>query len=232
MATNNKPPKPKWWKSVFEAFGFIRKNDRFFLPAFVVMFALISGTAAFFGFRNGHLATYIYSSVFAILLLVLGTFILLIARLNRAQFNLFKGQLGGSLAAAQTIRRGWKFSDDPAEVDPKGKSAVFQGVGKGGIVLIGEGGAGAHKAMHTVRARLNRIVPGVPVHEFFVGNGHGELQLHGLVKAIKHLKRVVSKRERAAIETRLRALGGVRIPVPKGIDPLRARPDRKALRGR
>jgi hypothetical protein len=232
MATTTKPPKPKWWKSVIEVFGFVRKNDKLFLPAFIVMFVAIAGTATYFGLKNGHLATYIYASVLATLLLVLGTFILLIARVGRAQFNLFEGKLGGSLAAAQTIRRGWRFSDDPAEVDPRGTAAVFQGVGRGGIVLIGEGGAGAHKAMHTARARLNRIVPSVPIHEFFVGKGHGEKDLRGLVKAIKHLDKTLSKRERAAIEARLKALGGIRLPVPKGIDPLRVRPDRKALRGR
>jgi hypothetical protein len=232
MATDIKPPKPKWWKNIFEVLVFIRKNDRLFLPAFVVLFVLISGSATFFMIKNPHLATYIYASVLGILLLILGTFLLLIARVDRAQLNVFAGKLGGSLAAAQTIRRGWKFNDDPAEVDPRGKAAVFQGVGKGGIVLIGEGGAGAHKAMYTARARLNRIVPGIPVHEFFVGNGHGELQLRGLVKAIKHLKRTLNKRQRAAVEARLRALGGTRIPVPKGIDPMRARPDRKALRGK
>ncbi len=232
MATHDKPPKPKWYKTIFEVFGFVRKNDPFFLPAFIVMFVLISGTGITLGFMGGHLASYIYANVLATLFLITGTFILLISRVDRAQFNLFEGKLGGSLAAAQTIRRGWKFDDNPIEVDPKGKAAVFQGVGKGGIVLIGEGGAGAHKSMYTARARLNRIVPGVPVHEFFVGKGYGEVPLRGLVKGIKHLKRDLSKRERAAIEARLRALGGTRIPVPKGIDPMRARPDRKALRGR
>ncbi len=30
----------------------------------------------------------------------------------------------------------------------------------------------------------------------------------------------------------LNALGAVRLPVPKGVDPMRARPDRKGMRGR
>ena len=34
------------------------------------------------------------------------------------------------------------------------------------------------------------------------------------------------------VTKRLRALGGVRLPVPKGIDPYRVRPDRKGMKGR
>jgi hypothetical protein len=42
----------------------------------------------------------------------------------------------------------------------------------------------------------------------------------------------LTKQEAAAVNKRLKALGAARPPVPKGIDPLRARPDRKGLRGR
>jgi hypothetical protein len=36
----------------------------------------------------------------------------------------------------------------------------------------------------------------------------------------------------ATVHKRLKALGGVRMPLPHGIDPSRARPDRRAMRGR
>jgi hypothetical protein len=42
----------------------------------------------------------------------------------------------------------------------------------------------------------------------------------------------LSKAEVDAVNKRLKALGGVKMPVPKGMDPTRARPDRKAMRGR
>ena len=41
-----------------------------------------------------------------------------------------------------------------------------------------------------------------------------------------------SSAEVTEVARRLRALGGVRMPVPKGVDPLKARPDRKGMRGR
>lgn len=232
MATPTKPPKVKWWKAIAQAFSFIRKNDPFFLPAFIVMFVLISGTGITLGFLGHSVGSHIYANITAALLLVLGTLILLIRRVDTAQFNAVQGTLGGSLHAVRTIRRGWKFEDDPMEVDPKGRAVVFLGVGKGGIALVAEGGQLAVRPLQAARARLNRIVPGVPIHEFHAGLGPGELTLKKLVKSIKGLKKILSKRERAAIETRIHALGGANLPIPKGIDPMRARPDRKALRGR
>ena len=46
------------------------------------------------------------------------------------------------------------------------------------------------------------------------------------------MKPVLTKDEASAVNKRLKALGGIRPPVPKGVDPTRARIDRKAMRGR
>ena len=46
------------------------------------------------------------------------------------------------------------------------------------------------------------------------------------------MKPNITKDEVSEVAKRLRALGGVRPPIPKGIDPTRARPDRRATRGR
>jgi hypothetical protein len=234
MAQDDKTPKVKWYKAFGQAFAFVRKNDSFFLPAFIVLFVLISGTGLTLGFLGGSTASHITANVSATLLLILATMILLIRRIDKAVFKQNEGTPGGSSMALKTIRRGWKFEEDPIAVGSKGKtrSLVFVGVGKGGIALIAEGGQAATRPLQAARARLNRIVPGVPILEFHTGHGPGELPLAKLVRAIKKSKRILSRRERTAIEARLRALGAVKLPIPKGIDPMKARPDRKALRGR
>ena len=231
-AKDTKPAKPKWYRTIFEAFNFVRKYDPVFLPTFITMFVLISGSGITLGLLGGSVVSNIYANLLATLLLIVATLVLLTARVDRAAFNRVEGTLGGSLAAVQTIRRGWKFEDDPIEVDPKARGVVFLGVGKGGLALVAEGGDVARRLIQVARARLTRIVPGVPINVFFAGRGQGELPLRQLVKAVKKTKKVLSKRERAAIETRIHALAAVRLPVPKGVDPMRARPDRKALRGR
>jgi hypothetical protein len=45
-------------------------------------------------------------------------------------------------------------------------------------------------------------------------------------------KAVLTKTEAAQVAARLKAIGGVRPPIPKGIDPMRMRPDRKGVKGR
>jgi len=64
-----------------------------------------------------------------------------------------------------------------------------------------------------------------------VGKEQGQVPLGKLTREIRKGKTVLSRGERDTVTARLRAIGGARLPVPKGIDPMRARPDRKGLRG-
>jgi hypothetical protein len=232
MAKTETPKKPRWYRNVYDAFQFVRANDRLFLPLFLVLVAVFIGGGIALGFVQGGIAGHITANLIGISLAALAGIILLSARVEKAAFNRFEGMFGGSLPAVQTIRRGWKFEDDPIEVDAKGRAVVFQGVGKGGLVLVGEGDAAARRLMVSARQRLQRIVPGVAIHEFYVGKGHGQTPIRKLPKAIKKLGKVLDKRERAAVGARIRALGGTRLPIPKGVDPTRARPSRKVGRGR
>ncbi len=224
-------PKPKWYAAIFQAFKFVREHDKKFLPIFIVLVVLILGGGVTVGFLIGTTVGHIYANISGVLLTLLGTLILLTARVDKAAFNRFEHMPGGSLAALQMIRRGWKFEDEPFAVDGRGKAIVFMGVGKGGIVLVAEGGNAAHKTVVTTRKRISKAVPSVPIHEIYMGDGDNQVGIRKLGKTVKRLKRVLSRKERAVVEARLHALGGARLPVPKGIDPMRARPNRKAMRG-
>ena len=112
---------------------------------------------------------------------------------------------------------------------------VFRAVGRGGIVLIGEGPVPrVRKLLEAERRKVNRVAPNVQVHTFTVGDGADEDQvpLRKVASRVQRLKPVLTKQEVDSVAKRLRALGGVRPPVPQGIDPMRARPDRRAMRGR
>ncbi len=232
MATDA-PKKPRWYRTLWDAFVFIKANDRMFFPVFLALMVVILGAGVTIGFLSGGVLGHIYSNVTAVMVAALAGMILLTVRADKAAFNRFENVFGGSLAAVQTIRRGWTFEDDPVEIDSKGRAVVFEGVGKGGIALVGEGDATVRKLMVAARRRVQRIVGGnVAIHEFYVGRGQGQTPIRQVPRKIKRLKKVLSKSERQAVEARLRALGGARIPIPKGIDPSRARPNRKALRGR
>ena len=43
---------------------------------------------------------------------------------------------------------------------------------------------------------------------------------------------MLTKEEASLVNKRLKSIGGVRPPVPKGVDPTKARMDRRAMRGR
>ncbi|CPU67517.1 Uncharacterised protein [Mycobacteroides abscessus] len=63
-------------------------------------------------------------------------------------------------------------------------------------------------------------------------DGEDQVALPKLPRAVQKLKPTLTKPETAEVSKRLRALGVSRLPIPKGIDPTRARPDRKGLKGR
>ena len=79
---------------------------------------------------------------------------------------------------------------------------------------------------------MERFLPGVPVHVVQTGRGEGQTPLHEVPKTLKSLPKKLTAQEVAAVDRRLNALGAQRLPIPKGVDPMRARPDRRGLRGR
>ncbi len=223
--------KPKWYTAFWQAFQFVRKNDKVFMPAFITIVVVIIAAGVVTGIISGKLVGHIYANLTAVLMAVLAALILLTSRINTAVLNMVEGTPGASLRAVQLIRRGWSFEDDPIAVDGKGKVVLFLGVGKGGVALVAEGGHAAHKVMTTTSRRFAKLVPGVPIHEVYMGDGPGQVPLRELPKHVRGLKKALNKNEQAAVRARLHAVGGAALPVPKGIDPMRARPNRKAMRG-
>ncbi|MBB2901595.1 F0F1-type ATP synthase assembly protein I [Kineococcus radiotolerans] len=177
----------------------------------------------------------IYFTILGLLVGVLAGMFVLGRRAERAAYVNLKGQKGAAGAALSSIRRGWTIEQEPVAAEARTQDMVFRATGRGGIVLVGDGPpTRVKKLLEAERRKVARIVPNVPVHLFTVGDGdtEGEVPLHKLASRVQRLKPQLTKQEVAAVQKRLRALGGIRPPVPKGIDPMRARPDRKAMRGR
>ena len=232
MAKNDPAPKKtRWYKLIGQAYKQTAPHDRLLLPIIVasVVGPIAIGVAV--GLALGGIWM-IYSIMFGVATGVLLALFMLTRRFEKTAFKQMEGVVGGSLAIAQSIRNGWEFEENPQAVDTKGRGVVFRGVGKGGIILLAEGGGPAHRLVDDSTKRLNKIVPGVPIRAIYVGKGPNEVPMAKLVREIKKGKTVLSRGERSAVSARLRAIGGAKLPVPKGVDPMRARPDRKALKGR
>jgi hypothetical protein len=158
--------------------------------------------------------------------------LILSRRAERAAFAQIEGQPGASGAALGTLKRGWITEDQPVAVNPRTQDAVFRAIGRPGVVLVSEGPSNRVKPLvDAERKRLGRILPNVPIHVIESGRGEGQVPLNELARKMNKLKGELTKTEVSAVSKRISSLGG-RLPIPKGIDPYKARPDRKAARGR
>lgn len=149
-------------------------------------------------------------------------------RAERAAYSQIQGQAGAVGAVlSSSLKRGWRTSEMPVAISPRSRDAVYRTVGPAGIVLIAEGSrAKGQQMMEDERRKLQRAAPGVTIHTLYATNDEGSIPLHRLTIEIKKLKRTLNRSEITVVNNRLQALGQA-LPIPKGIDPLRARPIRK-----
>lgn len=153
-------------------------------------------------------------------------------RAERAVYAQLEGQPGASLQVFSGLRRGhWAYDETPVAVD-NGRSTnmaeasmVFRVVGLPGVILIGEGPSAGRteKLLAGERKKVERLIPNLPVTAFRIGSGDGAhvVSARELSSQIKKLPKAITKDEVAQVNKRLKALTGIRPPVPQGMDPNR-----------
>ncbi|MDR2372732.1 MAG: DUF4191 domain-containing protein [Bifidobacteriaceae bacterium] len=224
--------KERWYKQIAQVYKLVAKEQPLIWLWLLLIFLGVEAVGLAFGAfvwtgRIGYMAFVCAPVGF------LAATMFLARRAEATAYGRIEGQPGAAASALGTIRRGWTIEQEPVAVDPRSMDMVFRAVGRPGIVLVGEGQAGKLKGMlKKERQRVARLAPGVPVTELTVGRGEGQVPLPKLARKLRRLKPVLNKTALAEVNRRLQSIGGMRLPVPKGIDPMRARPDRKALRGR
>jgi hypothetical protein len=197
---------------------------------------LTVGLITLIGWSLGH---WLYALVVSLPMGLLVAVVIMGRRAERAAYRRLEGQPGAAGAALSALRRGWYYDQEPiaAEAtrpgDLSNAALVFRAIGRPGVVLVSEGPISrASRLAEAERKRVNRVAPNVPVHLLRVGDGADEVPVRKLSKKISRMRPELTKPEVDAVNKRLKALGGVKMPVPKGMDPGKARPDRKAMRGR
>jgi hypothetical protein len=194
-----------------------------FLAALVVVLLLV-------GLVSGH---WLYATVLGLAMGLLAAVFIMARRAERAAYTQLEGQPGAAGAALRVLRRGWVVEEQPVAIDPRTRDTVFRAVGRPGVVLVSDGPPHrVAKLLEAERRKVARVLPDVPLHVLQSGHGDGQVPLAKLPRQVMRLRPTLSKQEVSEVQKRLRALGGMRPPIPKGIDPMRARPDRKATRGR
>lgn len=232
-----KPPKkekkPGRMKQMVDVFTMTRKYDPnvVWLMLLVFLAAVVVGLVAGFLLNNNWI-NWVTGLILGILVGVLLAMIVLSRRAEKAAFAQIEGRPGASGAALSTLRRGWIVEEQPVAVNPRSQDAVFRAVGRPGVVLLTEGPD--HRVRTLVQAeqrRLSRILPNVPIHVINTGTAEGQVPLRKVTSTMRKFKNELTKAEVHAVNKRMTALG-TKLPIPKGIDPYKARPDRKAMRGR
>lgn len=225
-----KPKKRRWYHQVWAAYQMTRKEDPNVTWVMAAVFVGILAVALGIGVLWGP---WVYTLLVGLPFALLGSMFVLTRRAERAAYGQIEGQPGAARAALGTIRRGWTFTEEPVVVDPRTQDLIFRGIGRPGVVLVSEGPPGrVNKLLDKEEKRISRVLPNVPVTKIQCGNGEGQVALRKLPRAVQKLKPQLTRPETGEVLKRLTALGAARLPIPKGIDPTRARPDRKGMRGR
>ncbi|UZN01704.1 DUF4191 domain-containing protein [Cellulomonas sp. S1-8] len=228
--SGGKVRKTRWYHQVWQAYQVTRQSDPAVTWIILGVFVGIVALGVVVGLLLDQL---VYVLVLSVPFAVLGGMFVLARRAETAAYTRIEGQPGASLAALGTLRRGWTFTQEPVAADPRTQDLVFRGVGRPGVVLVGEGPPHRiGKLLEAERKRTARVVSGAPIHLIQVGDGEGQVELRRLPRAVTKLKPQLTKDEVAVVLRRVTSLGVAKLPVPKGVDPMRARPDRKGMRGR
>ena len=183
---------------------------------------------------------WVYFLILGVPLAGLAASMVLSFRAKRAAYKSIEGKPGAAGAALSSLRRGWYFEQQPvaAEAGRAGDMTsavmVFRATGRPGVVLVAEGPpVRATKLAEAERKKISRIAgASVPVTVLRIGEGEDEVSVRKVTSKIQRMKPVLTKEEVTAVNKRLKAMGGMRPPLPAGVDPNRMRMDRKSMRGR
>lgn len=232
MAENTAPPQKKrrWYNNLVDAYKITQRSYPWIgwvlIGLAVVLVALGVLVAAL---THGN---YVMWVITAVMLALLADMSLLSLLVRRAMYRQIEDTAGAVAAVTTQIKRGWIVSETPLAMTRE-KDILWRIIGRPGVVLISEGvSSRVRPLMRQERKRINRIAQNVPVHLIEVGKAEGQVPLAKLERTLRKLPKTLTKEEVPAVSQRLNALQSTVAPIPKGIDPLKARPNRRAMRGR
>jgi hypothetical protein len=205
-------------KQIRAVAGLIRKSNPKAMPIIIgsglgvlvilVVVGLLTGLAAFLiplGVLLGLLAVMILFGRFA----------------QAAQYSAIEGQPGAAAAVLQNMRGNWTVT--PAVSANRNMDVVHRAVGRPGVILVGEGSPNRLASlMAAEKKRVARVAYEVPIVEFQVGNGEGQIPVSKLQRKIMRLPRQLKPTAVSDINHRLKALQPS-LQAPKGPIPRNVR---------
>ena len=197
-----------------DAFRLVRREKPIALVWCGVTFVVLIIGGYFGGKGLGHP---LYFGILSIPLAILGAFFTYTRFANTAAFASIAGQTGAGASVLMSIRKG--FTTTPAVNVNRNQDMVHRTVGRSGIILVGEGSPAVRQLVQDEKKKIERFVPGVPVLEVYVGEYEGAVKLRKLQKTIKKFPNKLSKAQLREVRNRLKGVGGMNMPIPKGPMP-------------
>lgn len=224
------PKEPGRLKQMYQVFQMTTRYDKLAIWYLLLGFLgpiLVALVVAFLIALDNPL-TFALIIVAGVLGGILVFLIVLGRRAERAAYSQIAGQPGAVGAVLKSsLRRGWTASEMPVSVSPKTQDAVYRAVGRGGVALIGEGPRSrTQRMLEDERRNVVRILPNVPVTFVYVGPDPESTPLYRLPYKLRTIKPALRKPEIIAVSNRLNSLGRNGLPIPKGMDPMKARAPR------
>lgn len=224
------PNKRRWYQLLGDGYKIAKKS----FPALPwILLGVFFGILVLFIGAGILLDNWILWTISAVILAPMITMLILTRFIESASYRQMEGIPGAVSAVLGRIRRGWNFQEEPVRFNARHQDMVFRLVGKPGVVLVTEGPVNrVARLVDEERKQARRIAPNVPVHVIHVGTDDNHVRLSKLMKALKKFPKKLNNAEVGVVAKRYESIKTNQLPVPKGIDPYKMRPDRKATRGR
>jgi hypothetical protein len=188
------------------------------LLAFAVVFAL--------GLLIG---AEIVFTILAVIAAVVAALVVIGRRASKAAFAGLEGQPGAAAAILMSMRGHWHVT--PAVGLTRSQDFVHRVIGRPGVILVAEGAGARPKELLAAESRkVRRAIGETPLYDVVVGDGAGQIPLKRLQVHLMKLPRNLKPREVNELERKLKAMGSMSMPLPKGPLPKGARMPRGKIR--
>jgi hypothetical protein len=172
----------------------------------------------------GVFTGFVYLIPLGVLLGLLAATILFGRFAQAAQYSAIEGQPGAAAAVLQSMRGNWDVT--PAVNANRNMDVVHRTVGRPGVILVGEGvPARVAQLLAAEHRRTARVAHDVPIFEFQVGDGEGQIPARQLQRKIMRLPRNLKPAAVSDLTYRLKALQPS-LQMPKGPLPKNVRQPR------
>jgi len=201
-------------KAVRDAYKITKEVKPWIGASLIAIFLVVWVIGIGIGFIWGHP---VYTAFITLPLGVLASLFFFTRIAGAAAYQSIEGQAGAGASVLMAIRKGWTTT--PAVAINRSQDMVHRSVGRAGIVLVGEGGSTVRTLLTDERRKTERFAPGVPITEIIVGDLEGQVKLRKLQKHMQKMPKKLSPSQMNEVRARLKAVGGLAMPIPKGPMP-------------